>query len=224
MNVHPPKNGIYRYWSIAISRKCMKVYHVDQHHSTHFNPQDDKLQVAVRGPRLRNFSAGSLQLRSACGQRLDLGSHGIPNDIFPIDIDWLYMIIYDYIYIYSIISKHIQTLGMDDWVRIRWLLGDPISLLSRWTLFHHGDGGVECEEHRGIRSSWCQTGSWGWSTTGPAWGGGDVMPWDVDDIWGFRATHTNTQYQRTAPVHVKGKSQPGDGHILDQLVVIICHH
>ena len=92
----------------------MKVYHVnvDQHHSTHFNPQDDTLQVAVRGPRPRNFSAGSLQLRSACGQRLDLGcwctpkpgdsrgSHGIPNDIFPIDIDWLYMIIYKYIYIY----------------------------------------------------------------------------------------------------------------------------
>ena len=105
MDVHPPKNGIYRYWSIAISRKCMKVYHVDQHHSTHFNPQDDKLQVAVRGPRLRNFSAGSLQLRSACGQRLDLGSHGIPNDIFLIDIDWLYMIIYDYIYIYPNISR-----------------------------------------------------------------------------------------------------------------------
>ena len=20
-------------------------------------------------------------------------------------------------------------------------------MLSRWTLFHHGDGGVECEEH-----------------------------------------------------------------------------
>ena len=146
----------------------------------------------------------------------------ISSRLISTDYIWLYMI--TYIYNIYIISEHIQTLGMDDWVRIRWLLGDPISLLSRWTLFHHGDGGVECEEHRGIRSSWCQTGSWGCSTTGPAWGGGDVMPWDVDDIWGFRATHTNTQYQRTAPVHVKGKSQPGDGHILDQLVVIICHH
>ena len=50
-------------------------------------PKMTSCRVAVRGPRLRNFSAGSLQLRSACGQRLDLGSHGIPNDIFPIDID-----------------------------------------------------------------------------------------------------------------------------------------
>ena len=103
------------------------------------------------------------------------------------DYIWLYMIIYIYI------SKHIQTLGMGDWVRIRWLLGDPMSCWAVGPFFTMVMVVWNARNTSwGIRSSWCQTGSWGWSTTGPAWGGGDVMPWDVDDIWGFRGTHTNT--------------------------------
>ena len=73
------------------------------------------------------------------------GIPGVPM-VFPMISSRLISTDYIWLYINIYISKDIQTLGMGDWVRIRWLLGDPMSCWAVGPL-NHGDGAVECEEH-----------------------------------------------------------------------------
>lgn len=133
-----------------------------------------------------------------------------PIDIFPIDIDWLYMIndyvymiIIDYIYIYPNISKPwgwAIGLEYDD----SWEIQCHVEPLDPWTMVMVVWNARNTSW--GIRSSWCQTGSWGWSTTGPAWG--DENSNDATKWWGFDAmgcgwylrlpSHT---YQYILPIH-----------------------
>ena len=163
--------------------------------STSFNPQDDKLQVAVRGPRLRNFSAGSLQLRSACGQRLDLGVPRIPGIpgvpmVFPDWYlpDWYRLIICDYIWLCIYIYRYPNISKPWGWViRLEyddsWEIQCHVEPLDPWTMVMVVWNARNTSW--GIRSSWCQTGSWGWSTTGPAWG--DENSNDSTKWWGCDA-------------------------------------